>query len=338
MPAAVSMRVNKGTDFGRGISVASDIDPTIISAKERIKSVLETPVSVSLEPLVAGQSTLPRDTHSNITDIAGSGPRKSNASQPGSLMRGNKNGKGTEQMHGLTCSVKDAPLPRALQTSCTITRHPCIAFTSIEDIKSHPVVPYKFRCRVKALIFLPSNMNDSVQESCQDCRKVFPMRGEMYEAISSSQSEKHITSTTETSVPSETVQVNQRLVASEKQITQKCLECGGDLKQVYLFSFVLEDNTGLLHVKLFDEDAVTFLPDLPRSAANFLQNRESQQLIRTKLSFLAGNQEIASYPDRLRNLSNRPWLECCVKSYSVAGDVDCDSKQILYRMFDTVSI
>lgn len=108
---------------------------------------------------------------------------------------------------------------------------------------------------------------------------------------------------------------------------KQCSVCEQVMSLVYVFSLLLEDTTGLLHVMLFDQDARHFLPELP-TAKEFLVQPETQNGIRDTLISVTDNlaNELNS---ESQPFSERPWMECCVISYQVQG------QGVLYRMFGT---
>ena len=193
---------------------------------------------------------------------------------------------------------------RALQTSCTITEHPCIPFMSIRDIKACETVPNKFRCRVKAVIFLPSEVKDFVRRCCQSCRC-------MYKDLSGSSS---ATATSESSV--------------------LCTKCNQETTLVYLFSFVIEDNSGVLHAMVFDKDAETFFSNLP-SPQDFVEQTTSQHLLKEWMLSMTQNLENSLKLVPLNQYDIRPWLELCILSY--IPENQCQGK-VLYRVFDSTFV
>ena len=320
------MRVNRGTVLGRGIFAVCGDDPTIVATMERVKVALETTPSCCFTRLKSSQNKRAeiRENQNCTTSVANN---ETELQQSCSVPCLTQEPLRHSQFPG--ASLQDTTKLRALQTSASIANYPLVEFQSIDNIKSYPVVPYKFRCRVKCLMYLPKTIKDFVKRSCNDCGKVFSYNQETCKSVSAlGQYEQG--GKTEEKGQSETVVQNIYSTAARSI----CPDCKVDLKDVYLFSLVLEDNTGLLHVKLFDEDASTFLPELSCSANVFLQNEKSQQIVVEQLQSLIGNQE-NSLQGRMTSQSLRPWIECCVKSYYIPKEDKPGQHHVLYRMFDT---
>ena len=193
---------------------------------------------------------------------------------------------------------------RALQTSCTITEHPCIPFMSIRDIKACKTVPNKFRCRVKAVIFLPSEVKDFVRRCCQSCRC-------MYRDCSGSSSATG---------------------ASESSLL--CTKCNQETTLVYLFSFVIEDNSGVLHAMVFDKDAETFFPNLP-SPQDLVEQTTSQHLLKEWMLSMTQNLENSLKLVAPNQNDIRPWLGLCILSYIPENQ---GQGKVLYRVFDSTFV
>lgn len=197
---------------------------------------------------------------------------------------------------------------RALQTSCTITEHPCIPFTSLKDIRSCATVPNKFRCRVKALMFLPSDVRNFVRRSCQPCRYICEEHSETKSAVG---------------VDSSTASVI-------------CPHCGQETTLVYLFSFVIEDESTLLHAMVFDKDVTTFFPDLP-SPQDFLEQPHVHGILgEWMLSMTQNPGNSLGFVNRDVRCDKRPWLELCILSYF--PQENGGSQEVLYRVFDSTFV
>lgn len=221
---------------------------------------------------------------------------------------------------------------RTMQTSCTVTDFPMVPFTHIANIKKCSPIPNKFRCRVKALAFLPNDVKNFVQQCCQDCKQVTThkeikkddkCKRKLWESdIDSmdSRSESSQDEQDETNAP----ESNKEISLSNFEL-QQCSICKKEMSPVYLFSFLLEDITGVLHVMVFDEDARQFLPELP-SPEDFLAQPEAQKSAHDSLISITDNltNELSSDSE-----PSRPWMECCVMSYRVQG------RGVFYRLFGT---
>ena len=197
---------------------------------------------------------------------------------------------------------------RALQTSCTITEHPCIPFTSLKEIKACKTVPNKFRCRVKALMYLPSDVRSFVRRSCQSCRYLFA---------------EHSNTN-----PSEGVNSFASSVV--------CPRCNLETSLVYLFSFVIEDESALLHVMVFDRDVATFFPDLP-SPQEFLQRTRLHETVGEWMLSMTHNPDNSiEFVNKDTKCDKRPWLELSILSYFPQGNGD--NRKVLYRVFDSTFV
>lgn len=197
---------------------------------------------------------------------------------------------------------------RALQTSCTITEHPCIPFTSLKDVKACKTVPNKFRCRVKALAHLPSDVRRFVRRSCQTCRYMLAVEQ------SHSKFSDH--------------------GASAR--CNRCPRCNQDFTLVYLFSLVIEDQSALLHVMVFDQDVVAFFPDLP-SPQEFAQQISSHENLSEWMITMTRNPTNSlGFVNQDPRGDKRPWLELCIVSYLPYGNKN--SGKILYRVFDSTFV
>ena len=206
------------------------------------------------------------------------------------------------QNHAVTNEVN-----RALQTSCTITEHPCIPFTSLKDIKAYATVPYKFRCRVKAAMYLPSDVKNFTRRSCQSCKYLL---AESSNSISS--------------------------CAASSSAPILCPQCNQETTLVYLFSFVLEDESGLLHAMVFDSDVATFFPELT-SPEEFLDQSCLQETVHEWMISMTQNPDNSiDFVNQDPGSDKRPWLELCILSYFPNDNQDCG--KVLYRVFDSTFV
>lgn len=289
--ASVNLLIHKGTICGRGVLRLGENDAGLDTLVQRLNSVPE---------------------NTDATEARQEASTETREATP-ALLSGNKapdaGRKEDSILHipEIMESLNDPHGTRSLQTSCTITEHPLIPFSTIKSIRSSLMVPWKFRCRVKALAYLPDNVKSFVQMCCQSCRKVLPG------SDCSSDSEFSI-------------------------CLKTCPDCGEQTNRAYLFSLILEDETGLIHATLFNQDAQAFLPDLP-PPDEFLSQTHHQGNVKQILISLTQNPEntiISASKEATRG--RRPWLECCVKSYGVKGKGSSSSTSVLYRIFDTTFV
>ena len=282
----VSLEVHRGTICGRGVELLSPSDP-LVSLSTTVKLISEA------DPLVRQQEVQTHVTESKDMDV-------SNRSSITGVISGESNNavdKG-HQNHVVTKEVN-----RALQTSCTITEHPCIPFTSLKNIKACSTVPYKFRCRVKAVVYLPSDVKNFVQRSCQSCK---------YLLAESSWSAVNLSAPV------------------------LCPQCNQETSLMFLFSFVLEDESGLLHAMVFDKDVTSFFPDLP-SPEDFLRQPYLQETVQEWMISMTQNPENSiEFVNQDPWEDKRPWLELCISSYFPDANKDCG--KVLYRVFDSTFV
>ena len=197
---------------------------------------------------------------------------------------------------------------RSLQTSCTITEHPCVPFTSLKDIKTCRTVPNKFRCRVKALVYLPSDVRRFVRKSCQSCRYLFAEHSDSNSSDGGASSERSIL----------------------------CSRCNQDAGLVYLFSLVIEDESALLHAIVFDQDVAFFFPALPPPQNFVEQTQIHESLGEWMFSMTQNSSNSLEFVNQDPRGDKRPWLELCIMSYFPQGNEG--NGKILYRVFDSTFV
>lgn len=284
----VSLIVHRGTICGRGVELLSPSDP-VVSLSTTMKLISEA------EPLVHQQEV---QSHSTKRKDMEADNRSTTAG--GYVMLGESSNVVDEghQNHVVTKEVN-----RALQTSCSIAEHPCIPFTSLKDIKACSTVPYKFRCRVKAVMYLPSDVKNFIQRSCQSCK--YLLAESSWSAVNSS-------------------------------APVSCPQCNQETTLVYLFSFVLEDESGLLHAMVFDKDVISFFPELP-SPEDFLGQPNLQETVHEWMISMTQNPENSiEFVNQDPGGDKRPWLELCILSYFPNANQDCG--KVLYRVFDSTFV
>ena len=282
----VSLVVHRGTICGRGVELLSPSDP-VDSLSTTMKLISEA------KPLVWQQEVQSHVKESKDVDV-------NNRSSTTGVIPGESSSAVDEghQNHVVTKEVN-----RALQTSCTITEHPCIPFTSLKDINACSTVPYKFRCRVKAVVYLPSDVKNFIQRSCQSCK---------YLLAESSWSAVNLSAPV------------------------LCPQCNQETRLVFLFSFVLEDESGLLHAMVFDKDVTSFFPELS-SPEDFLRQPNLQEALLELMIFMTQNPENSiEFVNQDPGDDKRPWLELCISSYFPDANKDCG--KVLYRVFDSTFV
>ena len=279
----VSLIVHRGTICGRGVELLSSNDP-VVSLSTTMKLISEA------EPLVWQQEVQSHVTESKDMDA------DSTSTTADVVLGESNNVVDVHQNHVVTKEVN-----RALQTSCTIAEHPCIPFTSLKDIKACSAVPCKFRCRVKAVMYLPSDVKNFIQRSCQSCK---------YLLAESSWGAVHLSAPV------------------------LCPQCNQETCLVYLFSFVLEDESGLLHAMVFDKDVISFFPELP-SPEDFVCQPDLQETVHEWMISMTHNPENSiEFVRQDSGGDKRPWLELCILSYSS----NANQGKLFYRVFDSTFV
>ncbi|XP_067040359.1 protection of telomeres protein 1-like isoform X2 [Acropora muricata] len=294
----VSLEVHRGTICGRGVEILASDDPMVTSSAA-VKFITEAEAEAEAADIVPEQQEVPESltTHRERIPIIQSSKvseKKQEHHDVNELRFENK----------LAANVES----RALQTSCTITEHPCIPFTSLKDVKACKTVPNKFRCRVKALAHLPSDVRRFVRRSCQTCRYM----------LADEQSHSKFSDDG----------------ASAR--CNRCPRCNQDFILVYLFSLVIEDQSALVHVMVFDQDVVAFFPDLP-SPQEFAQQISSHEALSEWMITMTRNPiNSLGFVNQDPRGDKRPWLELCIVSYMPHGDKN--RGKILYRVFDSTFV
>lgn len=290
----VSLIVHSGTICGRGVQILSATDP-LVSLSTTAKLISEAEASLANQ----------QDQQSDVPDSTGMDVDNRPTTAASCCVTQGTSGDVSEpghQSHTVTNEVN-----RALQTSCTITEHPCTPFTSLKDIKACATVPYKFRCRVKAIMYLPPDVKNFIRRCCQTCKYLL------------TESSNSATSNAENS-----------------SAPLLCPQCHNETTLVYLFSFFLEDESGLLHAMVFDSDATTFFPELP-SPEDFLDQPVLQETVHEWMISITQNPENSmEFVNQDPGCDKRPWLELCILSYF--PNEGQDSGKVLYRIFDSTFV
>lgn len=288
------MEVHKGTICGRGVEILSATDP-VVTTSAMMKFISELEALDAQQEQSAVKESKRMESNDRLTS------QSVNCTET----QEKKNNVSKERLQN---SVATNVESRALQTSCTITEHPCMPFTSLKDIKAFETVPYKFRCRVKALMYLPSDVRNFVRRSCQSCRYMVP-------EDSQTKSDGGVK-----------VSVSSVL----------CPHCNQETTLVYLFSFIIEDESSLLHAMVFDKDVATFFPELS-SPQDFLHDSHLQETMgQWMLSITQNPNNSIEFVYQDPRCDKRPWLELCILSYFPQG---CEeSGKVMYRIFDSTFV
>ena len=79
-------------------------------------------------------------------------------------------------------------------------------------------------------------------------------------------------------------------------------------------------------------------PDLP--AANLYVDHTTRDELLKRLSYLCGGANPFDTPVASMKSYNRPWLDCCIKTYYIGGKPkgSNDKHKIGHRVFDTIFI
>ena len=280
--------VHKGTICGRGLEILSASDP-VVTSSDTFKYISE-----AKEPLETRQEQAhaAKTNEFTVPDGCDSMVKSSGVVKTG------------DEKEDSVSSCKS----RALQTSCTVAEHPHIPFTSVKTIKASSSVPCKFRCRVKAVVYLPHDINQFVQQCCQSCRNVMPRSS--------------ITLSSST---------------ANQDASTFCPNCNQQTSDVYLFSLVLEDKSGLIQAMVFDCDAETFFPELPPPKQFAGQLCVQERLHQWLLSMTQNPENSLGFIGHDARCDNRPWMELCILSYYFSKGTETN-RRVLYRVFDSVFV
>lgn len=195
-------------------------------------------------------------------------------------------------------AAQEKRLEQAL-TAVTTTRHPGVAFSTVDTITSYvQPLPAKFRCRAKLLRVNTPSLEDMVVANCSEC-------GHM--AVVSREQEMDISG-----VAKDPCSVCSR--SGNKQVCQSC--------QFY-FKITLGDTSGSMEVDVAHEEAVKLFGDLRPN--NFYQYQDMRYRLMEKVYCLTGG----NAPFGASGVSKpRPWIDCCVLAVNYDGSV-------YYCLFDT---
>lgn len=143
-----------------------------------------------------------------------------------------------------------------------------LPLSSIKIVRETKHVPHLFRCRAKVFAYMPKEALDFVKYACRPCNKLFSL--------------------------------NEIAEVFDSGITRTCktTNCGQPLSLALFFSLILRDDTGLLDVIVFNDDAKVFFPDIDPAA--LVTDGDVQQLLDQRMRCL---------------LSGNIWVEYVIKSY-----------------------
>ncbi|EDO47031.1 predicted protein [Nematostella vectensis] len=208
---------------------------------------------------------------------------------------------------------------RTQQTSCTVTDHPMVPFTTLWDIHNQEKVPNKYKCRVKAISFIPPQTKEFVQLHCSTCKKLASRIG----------------GPSGSNIDDDCDGLGTQ---HDRDVTpHSCPVCGNPFTRTYLFSLLLADRTDMLIAMVFDDDVKHFFPNLP-SPEDFLASEEHQDGLHHSLVSMTQNPECSIDFDS-QSLESRPWMECCVMSYhSTPEDTSKIRRSVKYRIFGTTLV
>ena len=207
---------------------------------------------------------------------------------------------------------KEPGTVRAMEESCSVTMHPFISFTLIKDIKSFPSVPYKFRCRVKIFHYFPPKVEDFVRINCNNCKQNSDLTDEVISKLRN-------------------FELTRKSDKENKLELMCCEACQQELDLVFVFLLIVADESGMLEIIVFGDDAKYFLDNC--SPSLLIRDNKVRDGVQSKIDALVGKDE--NVVDYNSDLSLRPYFECCVKSYKVF-DSDTETDLIKYQLFDTM--
>eukprot|EP00794_Sanderia_malayensis_P008435 gene8435-9335_t len=203
---------------------------------------------------------------------------------------------------GVTANDRTSDI-RPLQESNSSASHNDISFTSISKILNHPIVPYKFRCRARVLYYEPKSAEDIMIVACEKCDQ-----------------------------RSALANISEEFRRADLEL--RCSSCSAEFSMQFLFHMLLEDNTGILRVTVCDDDATEFFAGF--SFDDVICKDEVRRELEAKLSdLIGGDNSEGMLLDLGDDVSHRPYIECCIKSFNAVCPDDETKNKICYRIFDT---
>ncbi|ELU00652.1 hypothetical protein CAPTEDRAFT_225881 [Capitella teleta] len=205
-----------------------------------------------------------------------------------------------ELSFSLTCVVHDGHLDTDNPAAATLPCHAHQPISSLQQVQNHQT-PYKFRVRVKVLELSPepTKPHSICQIYCHECHFLSPYPESLQ------------------------CQINDKpwLEMRDDNGDFRCptQNCNSQIQTVFMMKLLLHDGDSSLRVGLWGNEAVKFLHDF--SPSDVLLNEDLFASVSRSLL------EICPKPTQTFD-ANRPWIECCVMSFSR----NTDKK---YLIFDT---
>lgn len=213
-------------------------------------------------------------------------------------------------------SGNNSSVPRCLmQTSTVVLGHVHVKSTRISEILEHNV-PYKFRVRARVFDYhpKPTSVKGFIKLYCPACHFLSSYPGTDLNQNSSSQSELQIGSTFK-GVPHYTCPH-----CYEHRDSLNSMDSPPHLQYIYMMRLILQDDSGTIMANIWKDDAVQFFQDV-----------EPEQLLQNPPDFTQIQDCLTQICPPNTKLEERPWIECCLKSY-------CVKEGTGYQIFDTVIV
>lgn len=206
--------------------------------------------------------------------------------------------------------------PRCMiQTSTVVTGHHHIKRTKIGQVLQHEV-PYKFLARARVYDYhpRPSSVRSFLKLYCSQCHFLCSHPAADCNDNNRSECQLQIGSTfkgiTHYSCPQ----------CLRNQESLHGLDSPSHLHYIFMLRCILSDDSGMLMANIWKEEAVKFFQDT--EPEDLLKDESYLEQIRDCLNQICPLD---------KNMEDRPWIECCLQSYSVAQGTR-------YQMFDTVVV
>ncbi|WAR25501.1 POTE1-like protein, partial [Mya arenaria] len=216
-------------------------------------------------------------------------------------------GKGSQRLGDMDMTDSSGFRRCILQTNTVILGHPNIARSTLRVVLDHSV-PYKFCVRAQVLDYhpKPDTVTDFVHLSPHPDKDKGKGKGD--------NSELSVGSTFQ-GVPHYSCPK-----CLENRASLSGLESPPHLTYIYAMRLILRDDTGMVMVNIWKDDAVQFFHDV--TPIQLLGKTVSFDLIKDSLAQIC--------PQEVEPI-NRPWIECCLRSHS-------NQHGTFFQIFDTTIV
>ncbi|XP_052781238.1 uncharacterized protein LOC128217856 [Mya arenaria] len=224
-------------------------------------------------------------------------------------------GKGSQRLGDMDMTDSSGFRRCILQTNTVILGHPNIARSTLRVVLDHSV-PYKFCVRAQVLDYhpKPDTVTDFVHLYCSQCHYLSPHPDKDKGKGKGDNSELSVGSTFQ-GVPHYSCPK-----CLENRASLSGLESPPHLTYIYAMRLILRDDTGMVMVNIWKDDAVQFFHDV--TPIQLLGKTVSFDLIKDSLAQIC--------PQEVEPI-NRPWIECCLRSHS-------NQHGTFFQIFDTTIV